>query len=122
MTVLYLSTLLVALAGISIGIAMINVKSALDAWWKLASVFSGGMLGLFLLGVFSRQKNVEGAITGTVAGLLVIMYLSLKDFFYGPESTDDQIHAYLTIVIGTLVIFLVGFAIGLIWNKRFPAD
>jgi predicted neuraminidase len=30
---------------------IINVKSALDAWWKLASIFSGGMLGLFLLGL-----------------------------------------------------------------------
>jgi len=25
-------------------------KVALDAWWKLALIFSGGMLGLFLLG------------------------------------------------------------------------
>ncbi len=117
MWVLYLSTFIVALVGMAIGIAMINVRSALDAWWKLASVFSGGMLGLFLLGVFSRQKNITGAILGTLAGLVVIMYLSLKDFFYGPEHHAIQIHTYLTIVIGTVAIFLVGFTIGLVWKK-----
>jgi SSS family solute:Na+ symporter len=119
MTVLYLSTVMVALLGIAIGIAMIEVKSALDAWWKLASIFSGGMLGLFLLGVFSRQKNTLGAVTGTIAGLLVILYLSLNEVFGSPESTGFQFHSYLTIVIGTLTIFLLGFLIGLIGKSRF---
>jgi SSS family solute:Na+ symporter len=118
MTVLYLSTAAVAVVGIAIGAAMINVKSALDAYWKLASVFSGGMLGLFLLGVFSKFQNVKGAIAGTVAGLMVILYLSLSDIFSGPDTTGIRIHAYLTIVIGTLVIFLVGFAIGLLTKGK----
>ena len=118
MMVLYLSTAAVAVIGIAIGVAMINVRSALDAWWKLASVFSGGMLGLFLLGVFSRFQNVIGPVTGTVAGLIVILYLSLSDFFSGPDTTGIQIHTYLTIVIGTLVIFLVGFAIGLLTSSK----
>ena len=50
--VLYISSLIISVVGIAIAIAMINVKSALDAWWMLASVFSGGMLGLFLLAIF----------------------------------------------------------------------
>jgi SSS family solute:Na+ symporter len=118
MLVLYASTILVSLIGISVGIAMINVKSALDAWWKLASVFSGGMLGLFLLGVFSRQRNVRGALTGTLVGLLVIMYLSLSDFFSGPDTTGIRIHTYLTIVLGTVTIFLVGFLVGMISRNK----
>ena len=55
MTVLYLSSFIFSVAGIFIAIAMINVKSALDTWWKLASIFSGGMLGLFLLGYLLRK-------------------------------------------------------------------
>ena len=64
MRVLYISSFVISVCGILIAIGMINVKSALDAWWKLASIFSGGMLGLFLLGVFSKQKNTVGAIVG----------------------------------------------------------
>ena len=118
MIVLYVSSLIVSIVGILIGIAMINVKSALDTWWKLASVFSGGMLGLFLLGVFSRTKNVRGAIIGVLLGLLVILWLSVSDFLFGPDTITFRFHTYLTIVIGTLIIFLTGFLIGLFSHKK----
>jgi SSS family solute:Na+ symporter len=52
MRILYLSSLVISIVGMLVAIAMINVKSALDTWWKLASIFSGGMLGLFLLAAF----------------------------------------------------------------------
>jgi SSS family solute:Na+ symporter len=113
MRVLYISSAIISIIGIGIGIAMINVKSALDAWWKLASIFSGGMLGLFLLGVISRYKNVIGAILGVIAGLIVIMWLSLSSVFLGKEALGNSFHTYLTIVFGTIAIFLVGFLVSL---------
>lgn len=118
MKVLYAASLIISIVGILIGIAMINVKSALDAWWKLASVFSGGMLGLFLLGVFSKQKNVAGAVVGVIVGLIVILWLSLSNLFLGPEAIGNRFHTYLTIVMGTSAIFLVGFLIGLVKKKK----
>ncbi len=116
--VLYISSAIISIIGIGIAIAMINVKSALDAWWKLASIFSGGMLGLFLLAIFSRQKNVKGAIAGVIAGLLVILWLSLSHVFLGPEAIGNSFHTYLTIVLGTIVIFLVGFLVSLFTSQK----
>lgn len=118
MRVLYISSAIISIIGIGIAIAMINVKSALDAWWKLASIFSGGMLGLFLLGVLSRSKNTLGAIIGTVAGLLVILWLSLSDVFLGETAIGNSFHTYLTIVFGTVVIFLIGFVISIFTSKN----
>lgn len=116
--VLYISSAIISILGIIIAIAMINVKSALDAWWKLASIFSGGMLGLFLLAIFSRQKNVVGAIAGVIAGLLVILWLSLSNVFLGPDAIGNSFHTYLTIVFGTVVIFLVGFLVSLFTTQK----
>jgi solute:Na+ symporter, SSS family len=118
MRVLYLSSLVISVCGILIAIAMINVKSALDAWWKLASIFSGGMLGLFLLGVFSRQKNTIGAIVGVIVGLCVILWLSLSNVFLGKDALGNQFHTYLTIVFGTSAVFLVGFLFTLFRTKE----
>jgi SSS family solute:Na+ symporter len=115
---LYISSLVIGISGIGIAMAMINVKSALDAWWKLASVFSGGMLGLFLLGVFSRKKNVVGAVIGVTAGVLVILWLSLSRLLAGPSAVGYQIHTYLTIVLGTSTIFLVGFLVSFLARKK----
>jgi len=117
MRVLYISSLLISIGGIVIALAMINVKSALDAWWKLASVFSGGMLGLFLLGVFSRSRNAIGAIAGVIAGLGVIVWLSLSHLLLPEEAFGNQFHTYLTVVFGTSAIFLVGFLATMLEKK-----
>ena len=72
MVVLYLSTFFWGAASIAIAIAMIQVFTALDAWWNLAGIFSGGVLGLFLLGLICRRAdNVAGAI-GVIVGAIVI--------------------------------------------------
>ncbi|SDM10058.1 solute:Na+ symporter, SSS family [Catalinimonas alkaloidigena] len=111
MRVLYGASLVISILGIAIGIAMINVKSALDAWWQLASIFSGGMLGLFLLAAFVRTSNATGALVGMIAGLIVILWLSAGPLLFGDALPGIHLHSYLTIVLGTSVIFLVGFLI-----------
>jgi SSS family solute:Na+ symporter len=120
MKVLYISSLTFSIVGIIIGVAMINVQSALDAWWKLASVFSGGMLGLFLLGAFVRVVNVKAAIIGVILGLIAILWLSLSPMIFTEEpliNFASPFHTYLTIVIGTLIIFFTGF-LATIWRKK----
>ena len=117
MRVLYISSAIISVIGIVIAIAMINVKSALDAWWKLSSIFSGGMLGLLLLGLFSKTKNVKGALIGVLVGVLVIVWMSLSGTLFGEDSLGASFHTYLTIVFGTAAIFLVGFLIS-IFNKK----
>ncbi|KJD34360.1 sodium:solute symporter [Tamlana nanhaiensis] len=111
MQVLYIASAVISILGIGIAIAMINVKSALDAWWKLSSIFSGGMLGLFLLGIFTKKKNTTSAIIGMIAGILVILWLTLSEQIFGSDSIGASFHTYLTIVFGTMAIFLVGFLV-----------
>ncbi|MGW8314683.1 MAG: sodium:solute symporter [Bacteroidales bacterium] len=119
MRVLYISSLIISGLGVGIGIAMINVKSALDAWWKLASIFSGGMLGLFLLAAFTRIRKPAAAAAGAILGVLVILYLSAGPMVLGNRIPGADIHNYLIIVIGTTVIFLGGFAFSwLIHGKK----
>jgi solute:Na+ symporter, SSS family len=109
MRVLYAATGVMGVLAISFGIGMIGVKSLLDAWWKLAGIFSGGILGLFLLGLLARRaRNVEAAIA-VVIGVLVIIWLTfsrqLPDHYAWLRT---NLHANMTIVVGTLTIFLIG--------------
>ena len=48
-------------AGTAVALAMIRSKNVLDVWWEMAGIFSGGMLGLFLLGLISRAGNAAAA-------------------------------------------------------------
>ncbi|MCP3973593.1 MAG: sodium:solute symporter, partial [bacterium] len=109
MRVLYSATLVWGGVGTGAALAMMSVKSALDAWWQLAGIFSGGMLGLFLLGLISRRARNPAAILGVMIGVLVIVWMSLSPQWTGPlEPLRCPFHSFMTIVIGTLTILLVG--------------
>lgn len=117
MQILYLASLIFSLLGIGIAVAMINVQSALDAWWKLASIFSGGMLGLFLLGYMSSRASSKGAVVGVIAGVLVIGWMSLSPLFF-PDWGLSPFHSYLSIVFGTVAVFVVGFGACCLFGKK----
>jgi SSS family solute:Na+ symporter len=112
MTILYTVTALSGILSIVFGIAIIGVKSVLDLWWEFAGIFSGGMLGLFLLGLIVKKAGNVEAVTGTVIGIIVILWMSLsKNFPPGLEHLKSPFHVNMIIVVGTLTIFLVGLLI-----------
>lgn len=113
--VLYISSAAICVLGVLISFYIIRVESALDVWWNLAGIFSGGMLGLFLLGYFSHRVDNVSAAIGVVIGLLVIIWMSLSPVYFSGAMQDLQnpLHSYLTIVTGTLVIFFTGFLISM---------
>ena len=114
MRVLYLATLFWGAISTGLGLWMIRQGLALEAWWQLAGIFAGGVLGLFLLGLVSRRAdNVAGA-TAVAIGLLVILWMSAPQFpqwVTVPVALRNPWHTHMTVVVGTLTIFLVGLAI-----------
>lgn len=119
MKILYISSLVFSLISIGIAMAMIGVQSALEAWWKMASVFSGGMLGLFLLGFFTKNTGNRAAAAGVLSGIIIIGWMSLSPvLFKGSDlqSLASPFHSYLSIVFGTMLIFIVGFLAGFAGN------
>jgi SSS family solute:Na+ symporter len=118
--VLRISALTMGLLSIVVGLAFNGVTSALDAWWALSSIFSGGILGLFLLGLLSKAKNPQ-AIFAVVLGVLVIGWMSLSALLVKnglPETFANPLHANMAIVMGTLTIFLVGFGLAWFGNRK----
>ncbi|MBN2580466.1 MAG: sodium:solute symporter [Pirellulales bacterium] len=111
--ILYLASLLFGILGTGIALAMMRAASALDAWWNLAGIFSGGMLGLFLLGLISRRAGNPAALTGVILGILVIAWMSLSPQWTGPwAGLRSPFHHLMVAVVGTLTILLAGLLIG----------
>ena len=109
MLILYTVTAFTGILSIVFGIALIGVKSILDMWWELAGILSGGMLGLFLLGMIAKKARNAEAVTGTIIGILVILWMSLSKYF--PEQWQhlkSPFHVNMIVVVGTLAIFLAG--------------
>ncbi len=121
MKVLYLASVIFGALGVIVSLSLVGVESVLDAWWALASIFSGGMLGLFLLAFLSKKvRNIDAAV-GVVIGALVIVWMSLSPLYFNEGNLlafRSSFHSNLTIVIGTLVIFLVGFVMMKLFQKK----
>lgn len=117
MAVLYASTLLWGCVGIGFALAMIHIRSALDAWWQLSGIFGGGMLGLFLLGWMGTRVGNRAAAWGVIAGVLVIAWMTFTPGAeWCPASLRSPLHTFLVPVVGTLTIILAGFILTVTLN------
>ena len=110
MKILYASSFILGFLGVGLGVALMSVQSALEAWWSLAAIFSGGMLGLFLLGYLTKRVKSIHASIGVTCGVILIAWMSSNENIY--------FHKYLTIVFGTIAIFLIGFLSAIILRRH----
>jgi len=106
---LHIMTVIFGLAGMIAGVGMIGVKSILDVWWQLSGIFAAGMLGLFLLGLISRQTRNHEAMVATIIGVLVILWLTFPSLIPDEYAAlRSNLNTNMIIVAGTLTIFLTG--------------
>ena len=118
---LHLATVVFGLLGMGTGIAMIGVKSVLDVWWQLSGIFAAGMLGLFLLGIISRRSGNAEALTATIIGVLVILWMTFPHLMPPDmEAWRSPLHNNMIIVVGTLTIFLAGLLLTRLRRKPAP--
>ena len=110
----FLRAMTVVLAVVSVGIALAVIWSTTDmtilsAWWVIQGVFSGGMLGLFLLSIVSKRANGLAAGVATVLAILTVVYITFGQKLL---PLPVALHTNLSIVLGTIVLVLGGFVLG----------
>lgn len=110
MIVLYGTTVIWGFLGTGVALLLINISSALDAWWTLSGIFGGGMLGLFLLGMISRRADKPVAVASVILGLVVITWMTVSPYLNQPNlaGLKSHFHAFLIPVFGTLTILISG--------------
>jgi len=108
---LRLTTVVWGIAGIAVALLLINAKSALDIWWIIAGIFGGGILGLFLLGIFNVKITRTQGIISVIFSLLIIIWGSflrdLPEQFAWIESHIDPIIIGAMSTLGLLLLALV---------------
>lgn len=123
MRFLRISTLVLGVVGTLVALYFTSYKDSFDKWWELAGIFSGGVLGLFLLAAFSRRARAQQAISAMLAGLFVIAWASLspKSAFWVEAGLANAFHSFMTAIMGTLAIFFVGLALSRACTRRASA-
>ncbi|MDG1895528.1 MAG: hypothetical protein P8J37_11510, partial [Fuerstiella sp.] len=111
-------TVVLGVAGIAVALAMMDIKSMLDVWWKISGVLSGGTLGLILLARFTNAIGAFGSGLGVIVGITSIFAIVLADMQSPPEwmiplcdatrPILDYVHPLMAIVVATLLVVIIG--------------
>lgn len=100
------STFVVGLGGtlFALWMSTSNIASLWDHFATLLGLFTGGLGGLFLLGILSRRAHGVGAIVGLVASS-VIQYV---------VSSSTHLHLFLYAAIGLISCVVIGHVASLV--------
>lgn len=88
----------------------IEKESMNDLSWIIASVFGGCLVGLFMVGFFSRRVDSFSALIALALSILLNIYLGIGVAGWLPESLTLPIHSYwvgLIVNIAFVVLALV---------------
>ncbi|MEZ6055431.1 MAG: sodium/solute symporter [Planctomycetaceae bacterium] len=104
------ATLLLGVLGTALGLVFISpsITSLFDEFIKVVGLFMGVLGGLFLLGIFSRRANGEGALLGALTGTAVMF--SLWKF--------TPIQGYLYTASGVTTCIIVGYFASLFFPTK----
>lgn len=132
-TRVFMGKLFIVLSGLgAIGVAMLYVnassKGVLATVFTLYAIFSGGIAGLFLLGIFSRRTNKQGAYIGIAASVLFTGYAVLTSTPFGETGAEHLLvdlgqynfthHPYMIGVYSHLVLMVVGYGSSFLFKGR----
>jgi solute:Na+ symporter, SSS family len=111
------SVLISGVLVILLGLWMTSIHSMADAAFEFVSVVSGGVLGLYLLGIFTRRASPRGAYLALTLGVAFLAWAYMNpaigetwlDFL--PRFPFNSLWLGL---LGNVLVFVVGLAASLI--------
>ena len=116
--VLRIASIMIGVLGIGVALCFLLVDNALDAWWALSSICSGGVLGMFLLAYLCPKAKKAHVVPGVIVGVASLILIALQTKLTDWWGLPTFVHINLSIVISTLLIFLIGFLLVQFINKK----
>ncbi len=133
---MFMSRLFIVLAGLgAISVALFYVyaggEGVLGTIFTLYAIFSGGIAGMFLLGIFSRRANKKGMYIGILGSIVFTLYALLtstpieiggnKILLLDLGSANFTHHKYMIGVYSHIVLMIVAYGASLFFKSK-PVD
>jgi SSS family solute:Na+ symporter len=96
-------------------------KTLQDTTTIITSVTAAGLLGIYLLGFFTKRGDDRAVLCGIAFALPFSIWMALTSLNWIPEALHAPIHNYYAGLIGHFLMFVVGFAAALAFPAR-PRD
>ncbi|MBW8185362.1 sodium:solute symporter [Shewanella sp. NR704-98] len=99
-------TFIMGALGTTAGLIFIDpeIRSLMEAYFKVIGMFMGALGGLFVLGVMTKKANATGAMIGILSGVFIMVWAWKAGWANG----------YLYATIGILSSFIIGYLVSLL--------
>jgi len=97
--------------GIALGMAMWDIKSQYAFFMTVLGLFTGGLAGLFVLGIFTRRATAWGSLAGALASAAVMAVAQIQPSWL-------PLHPLLYGVVSLGVCIVVGYLASLVLPDR----
>ena len=104
------TTLVTGILGVLLALWMANsnIKSLWDQFYRFLGLFSGGLGGMFLLGIVTKKANAKGTLIGLVSSAFLVWYLSVF----------TEISFLMFAFFGVTSCFVLGYFFSLIFKEK----
>ncbi|MBD0852200.1 sodium:solute symporter family transporter [Maribacter arenosus] len=93
---------------LALWMASSNIKSLWDQFYRYLGLFTGGLGGMFLLGMLTKKANATGTLLGLVVSALLIWYISVF----------TEINFLMYAFFGVASCFIFGYIFSLIFKDK----
>lgn len=105
-----MATMITGVLGVLLALWMAgsNIKSLWDQFYRFLGLFTGGLGGMFLLGMLTKKANAKGTLLGLVVSAIVIWYISVF----------TEISFLMYSFFGVASCFGFGYVFSLMWPDK----
>ena len=104
-------TVVFGIIGVVIASNVSKLGNIIEIAQKVIQTYTGPMLGIYLLGMFTRRANSGGALVGGTAGTAGAIFVA---FFFKDAQGHDRIAFLWPTVFGFAITFVVGYLASLV--------
>ncbi len=97
-------------------------KTLQHVWTELQSIVAGGLLGLYMLGFFTKRGDGRAVAFGIAFAVAFSCVISLAGLGWLPEPAaqfvDGHFETYYTGIVGNVAMFAIGYVMGCLIPRR----
>jgi SSS family solute:Na+ symporter len=103
-------------------------KGVLGIVFGLYAIFSGGIVGIFLLGLLTKRANRQGVNIGIISSIIFTAYAILTSMKIGDSLIIDlgnwnfTHHKYMLGVYTHIIVLVVGYVASMFFKSEAPPD
>ncbi len=108
----------IAMVALAYGLQFIDKESMTDLSLIIASIFGGGVLGLYVIGLCTTRVGNRAILVGLACSIGLNIYLMLNSFGWLPSGWGIRVHDYWVTVLVNVLLMVVAYVVSLFIPNR----